>query len=158
MNSEQGAIESSGLEKLVAWKKSLEFARRIYAEVSKNLPPDEKWGLTSQLRRAAASIPANVAEGYGRFYYQEGVRFCYIARGSLYEVLTYLELAKELNYINLHLFDSLQTDIVEIRRIISGYISYLKNSKPGRNEPGNTLTLREIAPVYLENEEDLDGE
>jgi four helix bundle protein len=75
------------LETLEVWKKSKEFAVRIYREALPLLPPEEKWNLNQQLRRASTSIPANIAEGYGRFYYQEIIRFCYIARGSLEETL-----------------------------------------------------------------------
>lgn len=148
MNSEQGKADVSGLESLNAWQRSLDFAKRIYAEVVRVLPQEEKWGLASQLRRAAASIPANIAEGYGRYYYQEGIRFCYIARGSLYEVLTFLSLARDLKYIDSDLFESLRADVGEIRRIISGYIAYLKKNKPGQRDPGNPMILREASALY----------
>ncbi len=65
---------------------------------------EEKWGLSQQIRRSAQSIPANIAEGYGRYYYQETIRFCYIARGSLEETLSHLVLAHELGYIPDRLF------------------------------------------------------
>jgi four helix bundle protein len=74
-----------GLETLEAWKKANEFALVIYREVLPKLPVEEKWNLDQQIRRAAQSVPANIAEGHGRFYYQDEVRFCYIARGSLTE-------------------------------------------------------------------------
>ncbi len=54
------------------------------------LPPEEKWAMTQQIRRCTQSIPANIAEGYGRYYYQDNVRFCYNARGSLAETLSHL--------------------------------------------------------------------
>jgi len=77
--------EIKGLESLQVWQRSLVFAVKICKEVIPLLPKDERWVMGLQLRRSAQSIPANIAEGYGRFYYQEGVRFCYIARGSLEE-------------------------------------------------------------------------
>ena len=73
------------LESLEAWRKSKEFSLRVYREVLPLLPSEEKWNLNQQLRRSSLSIPANIAEGYGRFYYQDNIRFCYIARGSLEE-------------------------------------------------------------------------
>ena len=75
-----------GLERLETWKKSRDFALSVYKEVLPLLPLEEKWGLNQQIRRSAQSVPANIAEGYGRYYYQENVRFCYVARGSLEEI------------------------------------------------------------------------
>jgi four helix bundle protein len=68
------------LETLETRCKARDFALRIYREVLHLLSPEEKWSLNQQLRRSANSIPANIAEEYGRFYYQDNVRFCYNAR------------------------------------------------------------------------------
>ena len=83
------------LETLEVWKKAKEFCLRIYREVLPLLPSEEKWNLSQQLRRSSSSIPANIAEGYGRFYYQEIIRFCYIARGSLEETLNHLVICQK---------------------------------------------------------------
>lgn len=88
------------LESLEAWRKSKEFSLRVYREALPLLPPEEKWNLNQQLRRSSLSIPANLAEGYGRFYYQDNIRFCYIARGSLEETLSHLVIAQEMYDIN----------------------------------------------------------
>jgi len=64
------------LETLETWKKAKEFALRVYREVLPLLPVEEKWNLNQQLRRSSNSVPANIAEGYGRFYYQDNIRFC----------------------------------------------------------------------------------
>ena len=69
----------SGLEKLDVWCKAHDMAVRIHKEIRPLLPPEEKYALSQQLRRASQSIPANIAEGHGRFYFQDNVRFCYIA-------------------------------------------------------------------------------
>ena len=104
------------------------------------------------------SIPANIAEGYGRFYYQEGVRFCYIARGSLEEAFTQISLAHKLGYVTQNIFDECNGDIIELRRLINGYISYFKKSKRGENEPGSIHAVHEdptqyqIDPDYNESE------
>lgn len=136
------------LETLEAWKKAKEFTLRVYREVLPLLPPEEKWNLNQQLRRASNSIPANIAEGYGRFYYQEIIRFCYIARGSLEETLTHLVLCSELKYLPLSLFESLEQDGEKLTQLINGYVGYLKRSKQGQNEPGSNHAIREDAAVY----------
>lgn len=135
-----------GLENLVLWQKSMELSKRICKYVVSSFPTEEKYGLSSQLKRSVQSIPANIAEGYGRFYFQEGIRYCYIARGSLEETLTHLHLAHELKYLSDEAFQDLVKEIVIIRKLISGYISFLKSSKRGINEPGSYL--REIPGEY----------
>ena len=144
--------KKQGLEGLLAWQRGMSFAKRVYKEVIPLLPQEEKWAMGSQLRRAAASIPANIAEGYGRHYYQEGVRFSYIARGSLDETLTFLALASELDYLKPDLFEELRAEIYELKRIINGYISYLKKSKQGQDEPGSQSYIKELEPHYLISE------
>lgn len=136
------------LETLEAWKKAKEFALRIYREVLPLLPSEEKWNLNQQLRRASSSIPANIAEGYGRFYYQEIIRFCYIARGSLEETLSHLALCYELKYIPQTIFDSIEQDGEKLTQLINGYIGYLKRSKQGQNEPGANHSIREDLASY----------
>src|SRR5262245_29401349 len=125
-----------GLSRLKVWVKAKEFAVSIHKKVLPMLPPEEKWNLNQQLRRAALSVPANIAEGYGRFYYQDNVRFCYNARGSLDEVLSHLTIASEMNYISEGLYRELMNDGNEANRMLNGYIAYLKNSKQGASEPG----------------------
>jgi four helix bundle protein len=88
-----------GLASLTVWKKAIDFAEWIIKEILVLFPVEERYALVSQLRRSVQSIPANIAEGFGRFYYQEGVRFCYIARGSWEESRSHLELAYRLNYL-----------------------------------------------------------
>lgn len=138
-----------GLETLEAWKKAKSLALVIYREVLPVLPPEEKWHLDQQIRRAAQSVFANIAEGHGRFYYQENIRFCYIARGSLTETFTHLVLAHDLKYIPDELYSQLKGQIEELLRIINGYIAYLKRSKRGENEPGANHVVRELEPDYI---------
>ena len=143
------------LETLEVWKKAKEFALQVYREVLPLLPPEEKWNLNQQLRRASSSVPANIAEGYGRFYYQEIIRFCYIARGSLEETLSHLVMCYELKYIPQALFDSLELDGEKSTQLINGYIGYLKRSKQGQNEPGANHAIREdLAPYDIDPSED----
>ncbi len=139
------------LETLEAWRKAKEFALRVYREALPPLPSEEKWNLNQQLRRSALSIPANIAEGYGRFYYQDNIRFCYIARGSLEETLSHLVIAYEIKFIPKSLFDSLDQDGEKLTQLINGYIGYLKRSKQGQNEPGANHSVHEdIAPYDID--------
>jgi four helix bundle protein len=94
------------------------------------------------------SISANIAEGYGRFYYQDNVRFCYTARGSLEETLSHLVFSYEAKFIPETIFKELSTEGDEIERMLNGYIAYLKRSKQGANEPGSTYTVHEISELY----------
>ena len=138
-----------GLETLDAWKKAQVLTLVVYREVLPLLPAEEKWNLNQQIRRSAQSVPANIAEGHGRFYYQDNVRFCYIARGSLTETYTHLVLVHDMKYIPDDLFNRLKAQIEELIRIINGYIAYLKRSKRGENEPGANQSIRESSPEYF---------
>ncbi len=141
-------MSSDMLERLDVWRKAKEFAVRVYREVLPVLPPEEKWGLNQQIRRAAQSIPANIAEGAGRFYYQENIRFSYIARGSLEETISHLKLAGELGYLPDSLLNGLLAEADTLCRLINGYISYLKRTRQGADEPGSNQQIREIAEPY----------
>ncbi len=137
-----------GLKRLKVWVKSKDFALKIYEQVLPVLPSEEKWNLNSQLRRSSLSISANIAEGYGRFYYQENVRFCYIARGSLDETLSHLVFAFEAKYIPANLYQQFEKEGEETDKMLNGYIAYLKKSKQGANEPGANTSIREDQTDY----------
>ena len=146
-----------GLETLQVWQKSLAFAVEVCKTIVPKLPVQEKWSLIDQLRRSAQSVPANIAEGYGRFYFQESVRFCYIARGSLEESFSHLTLGHKLGYLNDETYKQLNNQIIELRRMINGYITFLKESKRGASEPGANRPVREDAPPYITNDESPDS-
>ena len=148
-----------GLSRLKVWTRAKDFALLVYKKVLPSLPSEEKWNLNQQLRRASLSISANIAEGYGRFYYQDNVRFCYTARGSLEEVLSHLTFAHEMNFISRELYKELASEGDEIDRMLNGYISYLKQSKQGAKEPGaNSYLQEEISPYKTESEDSTIGE
>ena len=134
-----GKTDDKGLETLQIWRRSLEFARLVCKEILPQLPTQEKWVLANQLRRSVQSVPANIAEGYGRFYFQESVRFCYIARGSLEETFSHLTLAHRLEYLSDSTYLPLNLEIRELRQMLNGYIAFLKASKRGATEPGADL-------------------
>ncbi|MBM3180081.1 MAG: four helix bundle protein [Chloroflexi bacterium] len=146
-----------GLETLLVWQKSLAFAVEVCKTTLPKLPVQEKWSLVDQLRRSAQSIPANIAEGYGRFYFQESVRFCYIARGSLEETFSHLTLAHKLDYLDNETYKRLNDQIIELRRMISGYIAFLKESKRGASEPGANHHVREESSAYIANTDPSDS-
>jgi four helix bundle protein len=143
-----------GLETLEAWKRAKDLAVLVYKKVLPCLPVEENSNLAYQLRRSIASVPANIAEGHGRFYYQENVRFCYIARGSLIESFSHLALAQELDFIPLELQKEVRDQIEDLIRILNGYIAFLKRSKRGANEPGSNLVIREDLAAYQTDEPD----
>ena len=118
-----------GLETLEVWQKAIEYAVEICQNVIPLFPSDEKWALSSQLRRAAQSIPANIAEGYGRYNYQEAIRFCYIARGSMAETKTHLVLANRLGYLDDTTHQDFLARLSEIGKMLNGYIKHLRKQK-----------------------------
>jgi len=138
-----------GLETLEAWKRAKDLAVKVCKEILPLLPAEERWSLSQQIRRAVQSVPANIAEGHGRFYFQETVRFCYIARGSLSEAYTHITVAYELGYIPQKVYANLRKQVEELIRIINGYIAYLKRAKIGVNEPGANHAVRDEPISYL---------
>ncbi|MFH1286886.1 MAG: four helix bundle protein [Candidatus Magasanikbacteria bacterium] len=116
-------------EKLDVWKLGHELRLKVYILV-KFLPKDEQYGLSSQIKRSSASICANVAEGHGRFHYQENIQFCRVARGSLAETKDHLTFIRDAKLIKKtssieHLLDLCE----RIRMKLNGYIGYLKRCK-----------------------------
>ena len=138
-------VERPRLESLLAWKRAMDLAVRICKDVLPVFPESEKYALTAQLRRAAQSIPTNIAEGFGRYYFQEAVRFCTIARGSLIEVYSHLAFAARMEYLSGSTFDELANELSEVHRILNGYIGFLKRTKQGGSvvsEPKSMLIYR----------------
>ena len=105
---------------------SMVFVTKIY-EITKNFPAAEAYGLTSQLRRSAISIPSNIAEGAARKSNKEFIQFLYIALGSVAETETQLEIASRIGYLD-NVTD-LNNQITDIRRLTQGLIRYLKENK-----------------------------
>lgn len=108
---------------LTVWQRSISFVESIYESVNA-FPKTETYALSDQIRRAAISIPSNIAEGSGRNTTKEFIHFLYIALGSACEVETQLIIAKRLNY--LVEIDSLLKDVNEIRKMLNGLINSLK--------------------------------
>jgi four helix bundle protein len=109
----------------IAWQKGMELAEIVY-KVTKDFPRDERFGLTNQLRRAAVSIPSNIAEGKGQLNTGELLQFLGIARGSTLEVQTQLELAVKLGFGTSNKIEQAQNLIAEEIRILNASINTLR--------------------------------
>jgi four helix bundle protein len=116
-------------EKLDVWKKRIDFVVALYKAPEK-FPKEERFGLTSQLRRAAVSIPANIAEGAGRKSYKEFAHFLSNSQGSASEVETELLIASKLSYLEDGNYLALHTSLDEIGRMLTGLCQHLE--KKGR--------------------------
>ena len=125
----KGKYEQQGdFRELEIWKLARELRREIYL-LCKKFPNEEKYRLADQLIRASRSVTANIAEGYGRFHYQETIQFCRQARGSLYECLDHLTVCLDCNYINEKQFKYFETNVFNILVKLNAYINYLKERK-----------------------------
>lgn len=109
-----------GFQRVIAWQKAHEFVLLIY-KISKHFPDEERFGLTSQLRRAAVSIEANIAEGYKKLGKSDKLRFLDIAQGSLEECRDYHILAKDLNYINDDEYNKIKQAIIMTSKFLNAY-------------------------------------
>ena len=109
---------------LIVWQKSMDLVERIY-QASKLFPKEETYGLTNQLRRAAVSIPSNIAEGHARSSTQEFHRFLSIARGSLAEIETQLLIAQRLGYLSNDQIDPILALQTEINKMTNGLMAKL---------------------------------
>lgn len=112
---------------LNCWKDCREVKLYFYNNVLKCLPYEEKNNLGFQIRKAAVSITANIAEGYGRFHYKEGVQYYRISRGSLYELKDHLISCFDLKYIDKKTFDKGIKLIESAKQTLNGFINYVKN-------------------------------
>ena len=107
-----------------------EFRKRVYCLV-RELPPEEKYALANQMRRAAVSVTNNIAEGHGRWHYQENIQFCRIARGSVDELIDDFNTCVDERYGDQVLVGKLKAEAYDLIRRINGYVFYLRKSKQG---------------------------
>ena len=110
---------------LIAWRKAMDLVTDIYL-VTKAFPRDEQYGLTSQLRRAAVSVPSNIAEGQARFSRKEFHHFLSHARGSLVEVETQVTMAQNLGYLGPNQTRPLLDKTSELGKVLNGLIASIK--------------------------------
>ncbi len=110
---------------LMVWKKAHEYTLEVY-KITKQYPKDELFGIVSQLRRASSSIPANIVEGSARRTNKEFCQFLVQARGSLVETQYFLELSKDLDYLDQDNFNKLTGISVEIAKMLNSFIKKVK--------------------------------
>lgn len=122
-----------GFEDLEVYQAAREYRKKIYKLV-KRLPPEEKYGLAGQMRRAAASLTNNIAEGHGRFHYQENIQFLRHSRGSLEELLDDLNVCIDESYADLKELSKLKEEGYQLLHKINGYVAYLKRRKAAEKE------------------------
>ena len=118
---------------LIVWQKSMTLVTRLY-EVTQTFPKEELFGITSQMRRAAVSIPSNIAEGYGRIYGKETLKFLSIAQGSASELETQLQISLRLGMASVSALNDLISLTEEILRMLSALIKTVDMSYDNKND------------------------
>ncbi|SFK96689.1 four helix bundle protein [Proteiniphilum acetatigenes] len=114
------SAEVLSFQSLIVWQKGHQFVLDIY-RITRRFPKDERFGIVSQMRRAAISITANIAEGYRKFGKKDKLRFFNISQGSLAEIYNYLILAKDLQYISQNDYDLFQVQLIELDKLLRAY-------------------------------------
>ena len=124
--------EIGSFEDLEVWRQARKI-QRIVRQITKRFPKIEQYRLEDQMIRASRSVARNIAEGYGRYHYQENIHFCRISRGSLSEVLNDSITALDENYITQDELNELRREIEINNRLLNGYINYLRKAKTGEH-------------------------
>jgi four helix bundle protein len=134
--------EISSYRDLDVWKQSRQLVKSVY-QLTKTFPKDEQFGLTNQLRRAAISVPSNIAEGSGRNHSKDSIQFFFVARGSLYEIETQLILASDLEFISVNQLDQVLEQVIRCKKLINGFINYFQ--KQTTNQQPTTINEKQQA-------------
>lgn len=113
---------------LEVWKEARKLRNDIF-KLTKKFPESEKYKLTDQIIRSSRSVTQNIAEGHGRFHYQENIQFCRTSRGSLSETLDHLICAKDCGYINSDSLKTYKSRYDLCLKLLNGYIAFLKSKK-----------------------------
>ena len=115
-------MKSRSFQSLLVWEKAHNFVLSLYKR-TKSFPEDERFGLTSQIRRASISITANIAEGYRKISKKDKLRLFNVSQGSLSEVFNYLILVRDLNYISKEEYNIFENEIESIDKLLNAYCS-----------------------------------
>ncbi|MGA2625107.1 MAG: four helix bundle protein [Bacteroidota bacterium] len=123
-------METSGysFEDLEVYKAAREYRKKIY-QLARRIPEEEKYGLQAQMRRAALSLTNNIAEGHGRFHYQENIQFLRQSRGSLEELIDDLNACLDEQYASREELEVLKDGAYKLLKQINGYTAYLRKRK-----------------------------
>ena len=123
---------------LEVWKRARQFAAHIY-KITGDFPKEEIYGMTSQMRRCAVSIPSNIAEGCGRQHQKETIQFLSIARGSLYELETQLYISNDISIISIEQLEECLLEIESLGKLINGFKRYVSSIGDNpKNQQQNT--------------------
>ena len=125
--------QRGGFYTIAAWQRGDDLVVKIY-QVTRKFPRHELYGLTSQLRRAAVSVPANIAEGSGRRTIRDYIRFLYIAKGSLTEVEYLVHISNRLGYLTEEDFRQLREDLRRTAGTLLGFIKYKEDEAQAQEE------------------------
>jgi four helix bundle protein len=129
LTEERWGGRGGNYRELIAWKKGIAFVVAVYA-ATRSWPKDEQYGLTNQIRRAAVSVPSNIAEGQGRASDNDFHRFLGMALGSLCEVEKQLTIGHELGYVDRQTLDRLDQQAAEVGRLLNGLMRSLRPPVP----------------------------
>lgn len=121
-------------EDLEVYRAAREFRKAIYG-IARDLPDFEKYGLASQMRRAAVALTNNIAEGHGRFHYPDQIRFMLHSRGSLEELVDDLNVCLDENYSDTQKVEALKQGARPVLALLNGYLSYLRKRSSSVAEP-----------------------
>src|SRR5437867_1509630 len=137
-------------EDLEAYRSARIFRKAIYA-VARRLPDFEKFVLASQIRRASLSLTNNIAEGHGRWHFQDHIKFVLQSRGSLMELIDDLNVCEDEVYFSSKEVAELKQQAWHVLKLINGYLRYLRDRRTG-----SSLALHEAAPPYGDTDEELE--
>ena len=128
--TENEAKHYQTFEDLEVYQVAREFRKAMY-RVAKRLPQEEKFGLTSQIRRAAVSVTNNIAESHGRFHFLEQIKFMLQSRGSLEELLDDVNVCADEGYLPIQEIESVRQEGWRVHKLINGYIRFLRTRVSG---------------------------
>ena len=123
-----GAPKYNDFRDLEVWQRCREIRKKIWS-LTKRFPKEEKYRLSDQMIRSSRSATNCIAEGYGRFHYQENIQFCRQSRGSLHELIDHILVAEECKYMSTEKSDELIDEVKAAIAVLNGYIKYLKKQK-----------------------------
>lgn len=119
-------------EELEVYKECRKFRQEVSRIAKEYFPSSEKYLLTAQVLDSSRSVTSNIAEGHGRFHYQENIQFCRVSRGSLMETLEHMICANDEGYISKAILAEIRTQYLRCLKLLNGYIAYLLRRKGGK--------------------------